>query len=116
MDLKAAAEDLVSQLTSDALPFVLDERELRVPGGLLQPVRVTRSVLAAGLWTVEWEVLLIGPAGGQLHALGSMGDMLAALPSALETSDWEAATYLNRNLSADPLPMLITTLLTESEA
>lgn len=115
MDLAAEAKATAAELTAGtSLHVATDPRNIRIPGGLLAVREVRYNVLGADV-EVLWDLVLIGSTGSQHLALGSLGDLAAAVADKVEGGTFEARTVRDPNVSPDPVPALVATVITQPE-
>lgn len=115
MDLLGWADETAGRLSeTTGVPIATDERDLRVPGGLLYLDRLEEARLGAGVYDVTWNLALMatGPDRQAMTELGRMAGDIAAVEYGLT---WDALTVRYPNLSPDPMPVLQTTITTECE-
>lgn len=113
MTLADDARDAAAELSAaGAVHVATDPREVRVPGALLALRSVNYNTLD-DTPEATWDLVLIGSAGSQHLALDSLGDQAAALSSHVEGGRFEARTIRDPNISPDPLPALVATIITE---
>lgn len=115
MHLNEWAESLADRLTAaTGVPIATDERNLRIPGGLLYLDRLDPARLGAGVWDADWTLALLAtpPTGPAMTELGRMAGLISDAEAGLE---WEALAVAMPNHGPDPLPVLQTTIQTECE-
>lgn len=116
MDLYNWAKDTAEEIAAAGVPCATDKRDLTVPGALLAPRTITPDRLAAGIYTVEWDLLLIAGGAGTDAALAELGDMGTRLEDAgLLDVPLEAAVIELPNHNPDGLPALTGTITNECE-
>lgn len=113
LDLDAEARTVVAELTEgNDLHVATDPRNVRVPGALL----ALREIAYPGLDdtpTITWDLVLIGTTGSRGLALASLGDMAAQLSPFVHRGVFTARTIRDPNVSPDPVPALVATVITE---
>lgn len=115
MDLAAEATATAAELTAGtSLHVATDPRNVRIPGGLLAVREVRYDVLGADV-EVVWDLVLIGSTGSQGLALGSLGDLASQVAQHVEQGVFQARTVRDPNVSPDPVPALVGTVITQPE-
>lgn len=116
MDLLGWAKDTAALFTAAGVPCAIDKRDVTVPGALLAPRTITPDRLAGGVYTVEWDLLLIAGGAGTTTALDELGAMGTVLEVAgLLDEPLEAALIDLPNHNPDGLPALTGTYTNECE-
>lgn len=107
----------VAQLVTDAgVPAVLDERDLVIPGALVGPSLIDLGRLDGTTAEVTWEVWLVAPDNGPMHALTTLGEMFDKVRGPLGVTEARPMSLTLPNHGADPMPALqITVTLQHDE-
>lgn len=112
LDTEAAAVAEQLQEAADGLHVATDPRNVRVPGALLALRAVDYNTLD-DTPRATWDLVLIGSTGSTGLALSSLGDMAAALSALVEGGTFTARTIRDPNVSPDPVPALVATVISE---
>lgn len=116
MDLLAWATETANLFTAAGVPTAIDKRDVTVPGALLAPRTITPDRLAEGIYTVEWDLVLIAGGSGTATALDELGAMGTVLETAgLLDVPLEAVIFDLPNHNPDGLPALTGTYTNECE-
>lgn len=72
MTIVSAMESLAAEITAAGVRAVLDERDLSVPGALVELTRVDPDTVLCGTPTVSVEIWLVAPDNGRVQSLETL--------------------------------------------
>lgn len=103
-------QDIADMVTAAGVPAAVDPRNLALPGAWVTPGLVSFDTLDADKALMRFDVYLVAPDHGAVHALNELGTMLSKLRDQLPVGEAQPVMVNLPNHGADAMPALLITI------